>query len=69
MHILLLILVVIISLPLHAQSRYALVMGNSYYDPNKPLSKPPNLPNPHNDAKAIAKQLRSFNFQVSEAYD
>ncbi len=59
----------LISLPLQAQNRYALVMGNGLYEPSLPLKAEPNLPNPRNDAKAIARQLRSLGFQVREAYD
>ena len=46
-----------------AESRVALVIGNSSYRAVTPL------PNPVNDAKAVADELKSAAFDVSEALD
>ena len=56
------------SLPAPVQSvatsrRVALVIGNGTYTQSKPL------PNPSNDARAIAKSLRDIGFTVTEGID
>ncbi|MGC2779835.1 MAG: caspase family protein, partial [Bradyrhizobium sp.] len=47
----------------HAESRVALVIGNSAYQ------AVPRLPNPANDAKAMAEMLKSAGFEVVAARD
>jgi uncharacterized caspase-like protein len=54
---------VALSAPAHAQSRVALVVGNSAY------RHTPRLINPINDARDIAAALASLGFDVSEAID
>jgi uncharacterized caspase-like protein len=54
---------VALAAPAHAQSRVALVIGNSAY------RHTPRLINPLNDAKDIAAALASLGFDVSEAVD
>ena len=48
-----------------AEQRVALVIGNGAYDGRGLLT----LPNPANDARAMAKKLRELNFQVFEHID
>jgi carboxyl-terminal processing protease len=50
--------------PADAESRVALVIGNSAYQGDLPA-----LPNPANDAKLMAKTLKSVGFDVVEAED
>jgi hypothetical protein len=50
-------------LPAAAQTRLALVIGNSNYRAVTPL------PNPVNDAKAVADELKSAAFDVTQALD
>ena len=50
-------------LPAHAESRVALVIGNSAY------RHTPRLINPYNDAKDIAAALGPLGFDVTEAID
>src|SRR5262249_31955820 len=54
---------VFISAPAWAQTRLALVIGNSNYRSVTPL------PNPVNDARAVAAQLKTAAFDVTEAID
>src|SRR5262249_39088866 len=49
--------------PALAQSRLALVIGNSNYRSVTPL------PNPANDARAVADQLKGMGFEVDAASD
>ncbi len=49
--------------PAAAQTRLALVIGNSNYRAVTPL------PNPVNDAKAVADELRTAAFDVTQALD
>jgi uncharacterized caspase-like protein len=49
--------------PAWAQTRLALVIGNSNYRAVTPL------PNPVNDAKAVADELKSASFDVTQALD
>ena len=46
-----------------AEQRLALVIGNSAYEKNQPLS------NPQNDAQAVAQLLNSAGFEVVMAFD
>jgi len=50
--------------PAEAEPRVALVIGNSAYQGDLPA-----LPNPANDAKLMAKTLKSIGFDVVEAED
>jgi hypothetical protein len=49
--------------PASAEQRLALVIGNSAYEKNLPLS------NPQNDAQAVAQLLNSAGFEVVMAFD
>ena len=53
----------LLAAPACAQTRLALVIGNSNYRAVTPL------PNPVNDAKAVADELKTAAFDVSEALD
>jgi uncharacterized protein YgiM (DUF1202 family) len=59
----LLIGTVVTALPAMAEKRVALVIGNSAYE------NAPRLPNPINDARAVADVLRRLDFVVIEALD
>ena len=56
-------LVACLSAPAHAQERVALVIGNGKYVNATPL------PNPANDARAVATALRAVGFEVVEGID
>ena len=53
----------LLSAPASAQSRLALVIGNSHY---RAVTQ---LPNPVNDAQAVADELKTAAFDVTEALD
>src|SRR5215510_5331178 len=58
-----LLLLVLLSLPAHAQQRVALVIGNSAYQHTAMLG------NPKNDATDIAAVLKQLGFQVIDGFD
>jgi uncharacterized caspase-like protein len=60
---LLAVLLLATALQANAARRVALVVGNGAYQ------NAPNLPNPPNDAKAVAEALRGLGFEVIEAVD
>src|SRR5215469_234378 len=59
----LLIVLMLLSPVAHAERRVALVIGNSVYQ------KVTKLPNPTNDAKAIAQMLRAASFDEVALYE